>query len=394
MENTMQNSNKTPQNTNKTATNSHKHQQTATNTANTANTAKTLGNTTNSNKHCNVARLVQDKKCFLFLFRLVDMDIQEKEKMEDTRENAFGLEQEEKEKRLLSVRNIAYNTLFENTFESNLVADISKVDYLAGNLGETDLQPLEGVGPFVDDVFLFGYCRKEEVDSIGRRVLYKKATRAAANVVRSIAGVLARCIYGDKKYHISIQNTTRKDADGTICSTIQKIEKATNGRTRKRWLEANNIEQPYTKRLEDQHAIVAVFVAKVDLSEYTMEETREFLPRVQSYMEGAAFGIYSIDYTQDLSGTMVREKLVEHLQSIGCRMQGEKSGIDGENVGTILDNTKSVGNHVCTRVHSYKGLFVRRKIYNKIVCQFEAETVQQTFGGHLADYVACPNKHL
>ena len=92
------------------------------------------------------------------------------------------------ERKLHSVDNIAYNILFENTFHSNLVPDISKVDYLAGNLGPTDLQPLEGVGPFVDDMYIFGYCRKEQMECSGRRIWYKKST-----------GVLASSICGSKK---------------------------------------------------------------------------------------------------------------------------------------------------------------------------------------------------
>ena len=298
------------------------------------------------------------------------------------------------ERKLLSVDNIAYNILFENTFHSNLVPDISKVDYLAGNLGPTDLQPLEGVGPFVDDMYIFGYCRKEQMECSGRRIWYKKSTGAAATVVRSIAGVLASSIYADKKYHVSIQNTTRTDTIGTICNTIRKIEEATDGKTRKRWLVANNIGEAYTERLEDQKAIVGVFVAKVDLSEYSMQETKEFLPRIQEFLDGSAYGIFSIDYTHDFSGTLDRNKLVEYFLSIGCREQGDKTEKVQESFATILDNTKSVGNRVCTLAHEYNGLFVRRKIYNKIPCQFEAGTVQQTFGGHLADYAACPNKHL
>ena len=62
--------------------------------------------------------------------------------MQDRKQNQLGTE-------ALCVGNIAYNVLFENTFHSNLVSDIAQVDYLAGNLGATDLQPLEGVGPFL-----------------------------------------------------------------------------------------------------------------------------------------------------------------------------------------------------------------------------------------------------
>ena len=67
---------------------------------------------------------------------------------------------------------------------------------------------------------------------------------------------------------------------------------------------------------------------------------------------------------------------------------------------TILANTESVGNNVCTWVqtNSY-GKTVRAKIYNKIVSNFEAGEVREPFGGHLADYADCSitnicEKHL
>ena len=37
---------------------------------------------------------------------------------------------------------------------------------------------------------------------------------------------------------------------------------------------------------------------------------------------------------------------------------------------------------------------MRTKIYNKVVSQFEEGEVNKTFGGHLADYVDCPNQHM
>ena len=125
---------------------------------------------------------------FCFLFRLVEIRTVRKKEMGEQKQNQLGTE-------ALSVDNIAYNVLFENTYDSNLVSDIAQVDYLAGNLGPTDLQPLEGVGPFVDDMYIFGYCREEQMECSGRRIWYSKSTGAAATAIRSIAGVLASSIY-------------------------------------------------------------------------------------------------------------------------------------------------------------------------------------------------------
>ena len=40
------------------------------------------------------------------------------------------------------------------------------------------------------------------------------------------------------------------------------------------------------------------------------------------------------------------------------------------------------------------GHTVRTKIYNKVVSQYKAGEVNESFGGHLADYVDCPNQHM
>ncbi|KAK3734420.1 hypothetical protein QZH41_003615, partial [Actinostola sp. cb2023] len=51
--------------------------------------------------------------------------------------------------------------LQENVYDSNLLSDISAVDYADQHLGRTDLQPLEGLEPFVDDLYIFGFCGRE-----------------------------------------------------------------------------------------------------------------------------------------------------------------------------------------------------------------------------------------
>ena len=62
---------------------------------------------------------------------------------------------------------------------------------------------------------------------------------------------------------------------------------------------------------------------------------------------------------------------------------------------TILQNTDSVGNHVCTWVRTNSnGYTIRTKLYNKVVCNSEAGEVLQPISGHLAEYVDCLNKHL
>ena len=289
--------------------------------------------------------------------------------------------------------NIANTILLENTHESNLVSDISKVDYLYGNLGETDLQPMEGLDPFVDDIYVFGLCSRDQLVSIGRRVKFDCNSQEAGATIRAISGALSTAMPGKKMYDVSIQNTVRTDTVGSICKTIQAIERATRGETRKKWLELRNGGE-FVVDIREQKEVFGIFVAKVDLSEYTIQRVEEVLPSIHKSLVGLGMGIYAIDYTQDFSGTMDRSNIVEHLEEQGFVEQGDIGEAIESRQGTILRNTKSVGNHVCTWVYEYEEHTIRQKLYNKIVCQFEAGKVQQVFGGYVAEYAACPNTHL
>ena len=77
---------------------------------------------------------------------------------------------------------LANTILFENTHDSNLVSDIAQVDYLFGNEGETDLEYMEGLVPFVDDMYVFGFCREEQLVSKGKEDLVQEGyKRSSAN---------------------------------------------------------------------------------------------------------------------------------------------------------------------------------------------------------------------
>ena len=122
-------------------------------------------------------------------------------------------------------------------------------------------------------------------------------------------------------------------------------------------------------------------MAKVDVSEIPIDELQSSLSAFERQLLANGYGIYSIDYTQDFSGVLDRERLVRYLCFEGFHSQGDfVSAIQAKNP-TILDNTDSVGKHVCTWVcRNEKGNTVRTKIYNKIVSNMEA--------------VDCPNEHL
>ena len=180
---------------------------------------------------------------------------------------------------------------------TDLVSDISKVDYLADNKGAKHLHPLSNLPVFVDDLYVFGYLqRKECVEKKGKLLCISGEGSSAQTIVYRIANAISSTIGQNRGYmQTSIVHTIRLDGTSTIRSTIQRIERDTNEMAKNRW-----------KELYPKECIYGVFVAKVDMSEVPIEGLQEKLPDFQRQLLAHGYGIYSIDYTRDFSGTLDR----------------------------------------------------------------------------------------
>jgi len=284
--------------------------------------------------------------------------------------------------------------LVENAYENNLLSDISRVDYLAKHRGRTHLRPLDGLPVFVDDIYVFGYLRKEDiVETKGQLLCTTGDTGSAKNILSRVV-LAAKTAMGEtddgacRRIPTNLLHTIalHKEAGSTIRATVARIEENTDCTAKTKWLELYDGKEP-----------VGLFVAKVDVSEIPIEELQAALPTFERQLLSHGYGLYSIDYTQDFSGVLDRKTLVEYLcKTQNFREQGDfYSAMCYKEGPTILDNTNSVGNHVCTWIQNTpNGGTTRTKIYNKIVSNFEAGDVQATIGAHLSEYVDCPNEHL
>ena len=285
---------------------------------------------------------------------------------------------------LRSKKAVAKHILQKNVWESNLILDI--LDYFAGHQGQSNLQPLDGLPAFVDDFYVYGPLREDQIVRVrGRKASCTTGEEGSAKRVISHISLFVREVWGNEGgfKNVAITHTVdAKSASSLIVATVEKIGKETGYRARRRWEE-----------LHPQGKAVAHFVANVDVSELPMEKLQKGLSSMRLYLETVGFGLYQKDYTQDCSGVLVRPALVRHLASVHDFFQQGEFAFP-ENGGCILDNTGSVGNHVCTFVQTRNGRTTSTKFYNNVVSQFEAGDVRESFGGHLAHYVDSTNRNL
>ena len=286
---------------------------------------------------------------------------------------------------LRATKAIANHLLQENTHESNLVSDIAYAPYLRGNRGRTHLAPIPGFPPFCDDAYFYGRLQARDVVWVGKRVSCTTGETGSASLVVGRISNLAQEVWprAEHKYiHVSIANTVGVGAGGKICETIQAIEAGSDGKLEREWRAQHDGADP-----------IAYFVAKLDVSELPIAVLHAGLRQFQQLLSANCMGLYQLDYTQDFSGTLDRPELVQHLEKVHhFYRQGERPPENPQ--GCILDNTGSVGDHVCTFVQTIGGRTTSTKLYNKFVAQIEAGDVRGQFGGHMSGVVASTNEHL
>ena len=198
---------------------------------------------------------------------------------------------------------LAKHLLLENCWGDNLLSDISKVDYFEGNQGRTNLQPLDGLPLFVDDIYICGYLDQKEV-------VRTRGTLSCEPVSKQIVqriSMAAQEVLGGPRKITRISNTVLATSKGSkIMETTH-----TGHRARMRW-----------KQIFPEKEVFACFVAKVDVSEVEIALLQERLSTLARLLESRGDSMYEIDYTQAFSGMVDRNVLVSHLLAKGFAMQG------------------------------------------------------------------------
>ena len=283
-----------------------------------------------------------------------------------------------------SLKKIAEHILKENINEDNLISDIADVDYTKNHQGKTHLQEIEGFGLFVDDLYIYGYLRREDIvyTPMGGVSCTEGANGSACCVVEMLRSIVRQTIGKNSNLpHINIMHTVeiKNQQNSSILKTIAEIER--NHPIRRKWEERT------------LNPAFAVFVVKVDVSNIPIQELQKYINELERSLSTIGYYIYCVDYTRDFSGTMDKQDLIKYLLEDGdFREEGDTSNMDKNNI--ILNNSSSVGCNVLTYMRKDGDSMRRVKFYNKIVSNLEAGEVRNNFGGHIYDYVYSSNERL
>ena len=106
---------------------------------------------------------------------------------------------------------LAKHLLLENCWENNLLPDISKVDYLEGHQGRTNLQILDGLPLFVDDIYARRYLDQTETVRIGGKVSCEPVSK---QIVARIS-MAAHEVLGNARKNTRISSTVLPSAKGS-----------------------------------------------------------------------------------------------------------------------------------------------------------------------------------
>ena len=294
----------------------------------------------------------------------------------------------------------------ENIFDSNLIDDIAYVDYTENSKGLTCLKPLKGLPDYIDDLYIFKYIHRSEIEeatnNANKIYLNKGKDKSASLIVKKFTSITTE-VFGEfceQKivFLVNLQNEKEKE-NSTIYQTLKNIERRTNKKA----------FYGYTNFYECKNP-VAVIKYKVNTSRLTLKKVLDNLNKLEKRLNTLGAGLMSIDYTRDLSGVLEKERMINHFLKLGfieqsnSEEENKKNYIvneftifktwdektikndDGETKIKILDTDSTCGRNTFKYIRNTGSVCCVVKYYNKIVSNFEAGDVQKKIGTHLAEY--------
>ena len=132
---------------------------------------------------------------------------------------------------------------------------------------------------------------------------------------------------------------------------------------------------------------------KVDLDHIPSDRVIEIFSNTENikFLSDNNIFINDIDFTQDFSGLIKKEQVIDYLiNNCDFRMQGSSNLARH----TILDNDFKISKNCLTFIKHTNNGDIRYKFYNKFVQSLESPSVRELVGSHIGDYISNPNDNL
>ena len=284
--------------------------------------------------------------------------------------------------------NLPIHLMVENTYNSNLLTDISNVDYTRDNMGSMELGVIEDLPDLIcDDLYVYTYLAKEDVVYVGNNLKTTTSSNGAGTeIVNRVYGIMSKTftknLQESIKPHTQIIDTINLEFEKTKSLTIKLVEKIEKKLKIKEKWEKYTLKKP-----------IGLVLLKIDVSEIPIIEIERNFKEFNNMLNITGCSVYEIDYTKDFYGTLIRDKLEKHL--INKHAYFIQDGTDSYfSENSIIDNKRSVGNNVISFIN-YNGEEINRiKLYNKFVSNVETCSVRNKFGFHLSETIDNDNKYL
>ena len=306
---------------------------------------------------------------------------------------------------LKELSSIVPHLAIENVFNSNLINDIAYVDYVENSKGLTRLKPLKGLPDYIDDLYIFKYIHRSEVEeekNNANKIYLNKGKDASASLIVKKFTSITTEVFGEFceqkiAFLVNLQNEKEKE-NSTIYQTLKNIERRTNKKA----------FSGYTNYYECKNP-VGVIKYKINTSRLPLKKVLSNLNKLEKRLNALGAGLMSIDYTRDLSGVLEKKRMVDHFLELGfveqsngeeekyyivneftffkkCDEKTIKKNDEEEPKIKILNTDATCGRNTFKYIRNTGSVCCVVKYYNKIVSNFEAGDVQKKIGTHLAEY--------
>ena len=305
---------------------------------------------------------------------------------------------------LKELSSIVPHLAIENVFNSNLIDDIAYVDYVENSKGLTILKPLKGLPDYIDDLYIFKYIHRSEVEeekNNANKIYLNKGKDASASLIVKKFTSITTEVFGEFceqkiAFLVNLQNEKEKE-NSTIYQTLKNIERRTNKKAFSGYANYYECKNP-----------VGVIKYKINTSRLPLKKVLSNLNKLEKRLNALGAGLMSIDYTRDLSGVLEKKRMVDHFLNLGFVEQSnneeekyyivneftffktwdEKTIKNDEEKPKIkiLDTDATCGRNTFKYIRNTGSVCCVVKYYNKIVSNFEAGDVQKKIGTHLAEY--------